>query len=118
MTSSYYTTTGIVALLLSLAAWIGWGWVSALSVVLGGLMALVNARWMVSGIDLALARKTLGNRRLAAIGFVFRPILIFAILFAIIHIPFLSVLGVVWGLSAGVLSAIIEEFRQIVWKSR
>ncbi len=50
--------------------------------------------------------------------FLGRLVLIFIFLFAIIHTSFLDVLGVVTGLSIGVLSAVIEEFRQIVWKRK
>jgi len=90
------------------AGLIGFGWAMAASILLGGLLAFLNLYWLTAGIDRLLG--TGDKRRIGPVvaKYVARLVLIFAILFAIIHFSFLSVLGALWGLSVFVLSGMVE----------
>lgn len=116
--TSLYRTALILLALFSAAGAAAAGWRGGLSVFVGGLLSLLNARWMASGIDLVTGKE--GHRHVSAVmvRFVGRLVLILGVLFAIIQTSFLSLLGFIAGFSVAMLAALIEEFRRIVWKSR
>ena len=99
------------AILLALmvpAAWLAYGASMALSVLIGGLLAFVNIRWMTAGVDRLLGRADKGGAPGLALRFVGRLVLIFLALFAMIHSSFFSVLGALAGLSVFVLAGMFE----------
>ncbi len=114
--SSYYRTAWIVLLLMVAGGAIADGWRGAASVLVGGLVSLINARWMAAGIKLATGKE--GRRQVPSVmvGFIGRLVLICGVLFAIIRTSFLSVVGFVGGFSIGILAALVEEFRHFVRK--
>lgn len=109
---------GGLALAAALAGWWRYGIVMAASIALGGAMAWLNARWMRAGLDAVLTPRGRERAGRTALLFAARLGLIFLVLSVIILTSFLSVLGVIAGLSLGVLAALIDEFRQIKWKVR
>ncbi|HSR51156.1 MAG TPA: ATP synthase subunit I [Acidobacteriota bacterium] len=102
----------------TLAACWRYGIVMAASVALGGGMAWINARWMRAGLDAVTAPEGREKAGRMTTLFVGRLLLIFLVLSVIILTSFLSVLGVIAGLSLGVVAALIDEARQIKWKVR
>jgi len=80
----------------------------ALSIVIGGMLAFLNIRWMTAGVDRLLGRADKGGAPGLAARFVARLLLIFLVLFAMIHSSFFSVLGVLAGLSVFVLAGMLE----------
>lgn len=109
-----YRNAGILLACIVLGGLWGWGWAVALSVLLGGALALVNFRWMELGVDAALK----GSREAGAGGvflrFLARLVLILGTFFVIIHTSFLSVLGALAGLSVFVLAGILEAIIVLV----
>ena len=114
--SSYYRTAWIVLLLMMAGGAIADGWRGAASVLAGGLLSLINARWMAAGINLVTAKEGRQQVSSVMVGFIGRLVLIFGVLFAIIRTSFLSVVGFVGGFSVGILAALVEEFRHFVRK--
>jgi hypothetical protein len=80
----------------------------ALSIALGGLVALVNFHWMRRAIDQALQGRSDQSATALAGGFVGRLLLILVLVFAIIQLPFLSLFGALWGLAIFVAAGLIE----------
>ncbi|HSR69961.1 MAG TPA: ATP synthase subunit I [Acidobacteriota bacterium] len=109
---------GWLTLLAALAAWWRYGIVMAASVALGGAVAWLNARWMRAGLDAVLTPQGREKAGRMAMLFMARLGLIFLVLSVIILTSFLSVLGVIAGLSLGVIAALVDEARQIKWKVR
>lgn len=118
MTPDFYRTSLIVLVVVGAGAGIIFGWNMLASVVVGGLLSMLNAKWLAHIIDSALGRASTPKATSLALQFVLRLVLIFGVLFAIILTSFLSLLGVVAGLSICVVSAGIEEFRAVALKGR
>jgi hypothetical protein len=93
-----------------------WGWTMALSIALGGGIALLNFLLMKAGIGRVL--EGAGGRSSAwiLVGFIGRLLLILVGLFAIIHISFLSLYGALGGLSIFVLAGLLEAFKLLMRK--
>ncbi len=87
---------------------------TAVSILIGGLMALLNHRWMVAGIDAVLGTPTPARRKQAMFKYLLRLLLILSTLFAMIHFPFLSLLGGIAGLSILVLAGMLEALIQLI----
>jgi len=81
---------------------------AGLSVLLGGLLAVVNFHWMSAGVDRLLKRAETARVTGTVGKYLARLVLIFLTFFAIIHSSFLSVLGVLVGLSIFVLAGMLE----------
>lgn len=88
----------------ALAFGIGMG----LSVLIGGLLAVVNFHWMSAGVDALLKRADSARVTGTVVKYLARLVLIFLAFFAIIHSSFLSVLGALAGLSVFVLAGMLE----------
>ncbi len=98
-------------LLLSLflcVAMVFWGWKVMFSALVGGLVSVVNFRWMTKEVDHLLGRETVGKQGKIIAVFVGRLVLILATLFAMIQLSFFSLLGGTAGLSIFVLSGMLE----------
>ena len=117
MSSSFYKTSAVLTALMCLGAVVFFGVFIAISVAVGAILSLLNAHLMWTGLG-ALVEPGRSDASRIISRFVGRLVLIFIFLFAIIHTSFLDVLGVVTGLSIGVISTVIEEFRQIVWRRK
>jgi hypothetical protein len=103
-----------VLIVLVLGAALFWSWGGALSILLGGALAILNFRWMKGGIEQVLgAAEGVGNQpntRQYLVKYLARLVLIFLGLFAIIKISFLSLWGALLGLSIFVLAGFLEVF--------
>ena len=86
----------------------------AVSILIGGLLALLNHRWMVAGIDAVLGTPTPAKRKQAMLKYLLRLLLILGTLFAMIHFSFLSLLGAIAGLSILVLAGMLEALIQLI----
>ena len=87
---------------------------TALSILIGGLLALLNHRWMVAGIDTMLGTPTPAGRKQAMLKYLLRLLLILGTLFAMINFSFLSLLGGIVGLSIFVLAGMLEALIQLI----
>lgn len=94
------------------------GWKGAASVLAGGLLSLLNARWMASGINRVTAKQGSQNVSGVMVGFIGRLVLIFGASFAIIRTSFLSVVGFLAGFSVVILAALLLEARHLAGKGR
>ena len=114
--NGFYRTAAVLTLLVTLGAAVGWGWLMAASTLLGGALGMVNARWMWAGVEAVTSPQ--GQHQVSSVTtrFIGRLVLIFLVLFAIIHTSFLSLPGVVAGFSTGVGAAMVQEFRRIIGK--
>ena len=117
MSQAFYAALIGVACATAAVAWIVWDIGAAASVLLGGALALINARWMAASVNLAVGN---GEKSIPQVltRFIGRLLLILVVLSAIIHTSFLSVLGVFAGLSAGAAAALADGFRQLVLRRR
>ena len=86
----------------------------AVSILIGGLLALLNHHWMVAGIDAVLGTPTPAKRKQAMLKYLLRLLLILGTLFAMIHFSFLSLLGAIAGLSILVLAGMLEALIQLI----
>ena len=86
----------------------------AVSILIGGLLALLNHRWMVAGIDAVLGTPTPAKRKQAMLKYLLRLLLILGTLFAMIRFSFLSLLGAIAGLSILVLAGMLEALIQLI----
>lgn len=103
-----YRNALIILGALTLAALVFFGWGAAASVLIGGALAALNFKWMAAGVDRALGAAAAGSAVTTVLKYVLRLLLIMLGLFAMIHVPFLSLLGGVAGLSIFVLSGMLE----------
>lgn len=90
----------------------GWQW--AVSVLLGGLLAMVNLAWMTAGIDRVLGTGKPPPAIRTGIGYVARLLLLLLGFFAMIQLPFLKVWGGLLGLSVFVFAGILEAGRLLL----
>ena len=86
----------------------------AVSILIGGLLALLNHHWMVAGIDAVLGTPTPAKCKQAMLKYLLRLLLILGTLFAMIHFYFLSLLGAIVGLSILVLAGMLEALIQLI----
>ncbi len=77
---------------------------------------MLNFRWTSSAVDRLLSSGGKPSATVAAAKYAGRLVLIFATLFAMIQIPFLSLLGGVAGLSIFVLSGMWEAILLLAGK--
>ncbi len=98
----------VLLVLFVLGGLILWGWPMALSIALGGLVALANFHWMKLAIDRALLGRSDQSATVLAAGFVGRLLLILGVVFAMIQLPFLSLFGALGGLAIFVAAGLIE----------
>ncbi len=83
------------------------GWGFGVSVLLGTLVAGLNFGWLKGGVDRALVGGTGSGAEVLA-KYLFRLLLISITVFAMIRVPFLSLVGALLGLSVIVLSGMLE----------
>lgn len=107
----------IIAPLLVLGG-LTWSLEMGLSILIGELLAWLNLRWMSAGVNRILrahaeAGEGSGGRILVA-KYLFRLLLIFTVLFAMIHFSFLSPIGALLGLSIFVLSGMLEAILLLI----
>jgi hypothetical protein len=93
-----------------------WGWTMALSIALGGGIALLNFLLMKAGIGRVLEGAGGRSSTWILVGSIGRLLLILVGLFAIIHISFLSLYGALGGLSIFVLAGLLEAFKLLMRK--
>ncbi len=86
----------------------------AVSILIGGLLALLNHYWMVAGVNVLLGTPTPSGRSLSMLKYVLRLLLILGTLFAMIHFSFFSLVGAIAGLSILVLAGMLEALIQLV----
>ena len=86
----------------------------SVSILIGGLLALINHYWMVAGIQAVLGTPTTKKQGLATLKYLLRLLLILGTLFAMIHFAFLSLLGAIVGLSIFVLAGMLEALMQLI----
>ncbi len=103
-----------ILIVLVVAGFVYQGPGTAMSILIGGLLALLNHRWMVAGIDAMLGTPTPDRRKQALLQYVLRMLLILSTLFAMIHFSFLSLFGGVAGLSILVLAGMLEALIQLI----
>ncbi len=104
----------LILIVLALAGFSHQGTGLAVSILIGGLLALLNHHWMVAGIDAVLGTPTPARRKQAILKYLLRMLLILGTLFAMIHFSFLSLLGGIAGLSIVVLAGMLEALIQLV----
>ncbi|MBI4446237.1 MAG: ATP synthase subunit I [Acidobacteria bacterium] len=97
----------LLVLVLAGAIWKGWG--MAVSVLLGGLLAGLNFRWLSKWVDHMVGQAAAKSSSAGVMAkFLGRLLLIFLVFFAIIHISFLSVTGALAGFSVFILAVMWE----------
>lgn len=89
-------------------------WMAA-SILIGGLLALVNFRLMKSGIDRMLYPGGKKKDGLLIFGFIGRLLLILFCLFAMIQTAKFNLMGALAGLAIIVIAGMYEAFRHL-WK--
>ena len=103
---------GLFMVLMTTAAAIFWDWGGALSILIGGVLALLNFRWMAGAVDQILRIGIVAGEQIRVgrflAGYLGRLILILVGLFAIINFSFLSLFGALMGLSIFVLAGFLE----------
>jgi len=103
---------GLILASMTLGALVFWSWGGALSILIGGAIALLNFSWMLRAVDQILGVGLVAGTRIKVgrflAGFLGRLILILVGLFAIIYLSFLSLLGALMGLSIFVLAGFLE----------
>ena len=92
-----------------------YGFWTAASILIGGLLALVNFRLMKSGIDRMLYPGGEKRDGLLIFGFIGRLILILFCLFAMIQTAKFNLMGALAGLAIIVIAGMYEAFRHL-WK--
>jgi len=93
-----------------LTAALFYGWKDGFSVFVGGLFSVANFIWISKSSGRLLQPSATASGAAAAAGYLLRLVLIFGTLFAMIHFSFVSLWGVLLGLSVFVLSTILEAF--------
>jgi hypothetical protein len=103
-----YRNALIILVLMVVTAGLVISFAMGLSVLIGGLLAVINFHWMSAGVDALL--KQVGSPRIGptVAQYIARLLLIFLAFFAIIHSSFLSILGALAGLSVFVLAGMLE----------
>ena len=103
-----YRNALVILALMVPAAGIGFGFRMALSVLIGGLLTVINFHWMSAGVDALFKQAESARVTVTVVKYLARLLLIFLAFFAIIHSSFLSVLGALAGLSVFVLAGMLE----------
>ena len=106
--STLHKSAGRILCGLVLASWIWQGWGFAVSVLLGGLAALLNHSWMAAAVGRALGDPQEVPTSGVLIKYLLRLVLILGTLFAMIRFSFLSLTGALLGLSILVLAGMLE----------
>jgi hypothetical protein len=103
---------GLIMALMTVTAAFVWSWEGALSILIGGVLALLNFRWMAGAVDQILSVGNIAGEQIRVgrflVSYLGRLILILVGLFAIIKLSFLSLLGALMGLSVFVLAGFLE----------
>ncbi len=97
------------------AGFILYGLWMAASVLIGGLLAILNFRLMKSGIDRMLYPGGKKKDGILIFGFIGRLLLILLCLFAMIQTAKFNLMGALAGLAIIVLAGMYEAFRHL-WK--
>jgi hypothetical protein len=108
--------------ILTLSGALFWSLGGALSIFVGGLLALLNLHWLTLSVDRILgvgrgAETEISQSRLLA-GYLGRLILILVGLFAIINFSFLSLLGALLGFSVVVAAGFLEALLLVLGRQR
>ena len=108
----------LILALMTLGAVLSWTWGGALSILIGGVIALLNLRSLSRAVDQVLGvgmvkGKGVDTGRFLA-GYLGRLLLILVGLFAMIYLSFLSLLGALMGFSIFVLAGFLEAILLLV----
>ncbi len=103
-----YRNALLILVLMVPAAALAFGFPVGLSVLLGGLLAVINFHWMSAGVDALLRRAESASVTATVAKYIARLLLILLAFFVIIHSSFLSVLGALAGVSVFVLAGMLE----------
>ncbi len=88
-------------------------WAVALSFLVGGLLAMLNFKWLTGAVDTALGAAH-GSRKLALFRFFLRYALIVAALFAIFKVSRGHLLFAFLGLFTTAAAVLAESLRQLI----
>lgn len=80
----------------------------ALSVLIGGILSVINFHWLAAGVDRVLLGESKAGAPWLIAKYLGRLLLIFLAFFVIIQTSFLSVIGALLGLSVFVLAGMLE----------
>jgi hypothetical protein len=108
----------VILALMAIGAVIFWGWGGALSILIGGAIALFNLKLLSQAVDQILGVGMVSEKRVNMsrflTGYVGRLLLILVGLFAMIYLSFLSLFGALMGLSIFVLAGFLEAVLIVV----
>ena len=95
-----------------------YGKAAAIGVVLGGVLAWINFRWLDSSTRAMMVDPFAATTAILAMKYVFRYLLIAAVLFAIWYYDALPVAAVIAGLASFAVAVMIRGFTDIFKSSR
>ena len=108
--------------ILTLGGALFWSFGGALSIFLGGVIALLNLHWLTLAVDRILGVGGGGGREISEgrlmAGYIGRLVLILVGLFAIINLSFLSLLGALLGFSVFVAAGFLEALLLVAGRRR
>jgi len=112
----------LILIVMTLGAYLFWTWGTALSVLIGGAISLLNLRWLSRAVDQILGLGMVEGQRINLgrflAGYLGRLLLILVGLFAMIYLSFLSLIGALMGFSIFVLAGCLEAILLLVRRQR
>lgn len=88
-------------------------WQFTLGLVIGGLLALLNHRWLQSSISAAFGVLVAGEKpRIGLAKYIFRYLVVGAVAFAAYTLGFASLAAIIIGLCTFVIALFVEAFRE------
>lgn len=99
--------------LFSALALVFFPWKISLSILVGGLLAVLNFHWLKQGIDVAIFQEKRTAIKGILFKYVLRLVLILSILYGSIYIS-LNVLAVLLGLGVFIIGTLIEGIYQVI----
>jgi hypothetical protein len=118
------TNRGILAVMFAVVAAMAvagaaiYGIRAAIGVVVGGLMAWLNFRWLDSSTRAIMVDPTTAKTPILAMKYVFRYVLIAAVLYAIWWADVLPVAAVIAGLGSFAIAVLIRGLKSIITSSQ
>lgn len=103
---------GVVVATAAAAAGI-YGIRAAIGVLLGGLLAWLNFRWLDSSTRAMMQTPEVASTSILAMKYVFRYVVIAAVVFAIWYYDVLPVAAVIAGLASFAIAVVIRGFKSI-----
>ena len=106
--------TMIVSTLIGVAISVLFGsWQFTLGLVIGGLLALLNHRWLQSSISAAFGVLVAGEKpRIGLAKYIFRYVVVGTVAFASYTLAFASLVALIIGLCTFVIALFVEAFRE------